>query len=117
MAMGKEGLEVKWSKIKIWTLGNKAKRACKNSEEVKFRNSKEIQMQSLESQNQGVTNLPPLGKSRPQDSVAQETSKDMRISENLLFPRWLPPQCDDSIAPYKTLSLCCGWSSPSHPKF
>src|SRR3954463_3564105 len=67
--------------------------------------------------NQGVTNLPPLGKSHPRDSVAQETSKDMRISENLLFPRWLPPRYDDSKAPYKTLSLCCGWFSPSHPIF
>src|SRR3954466_13876646 len=53
MAMGKEDLEVNWSKIKIWTLGNKAKRACKNSKEVKFRNSREIQMQSLESQKPG----------------------------------------------------------------
>jgi hypothetical protein len=60
MAMGKEGLEVKWSKIKIWTLGNKAKRACKNSEEVKFRNSKEIQMQSLESQKPGCHKPTPL---------------------------------------------------------
>src|SRR3954469_25107391 len=57
MAMGKEGLEVNWSKIKIWTLGNKTKRACKNSEEVKFRNSREIQMQSLESQKPGCHRL------------------------------------------------------------
>src|SRR3954466_11409623 len=58
MAMGKEGLEVNWSKIESWTLGNKAKRACRNSEEVKFRNSKEIQMQSLESQKPGCNNRP-----------------------------------------------------------
>src|SRR4051812_39730095 len=53
MAMGEGGLEVNWSKIKIWTLGNKAKRACKIQKEFKSSNSREIQMQSLEGQKPG----------------------------------------------------------------
>ena len=57
MAMGKEGLEVNWSKIKIWTLGNKAKRVCNSSKRIQIQKFKRKPNANKKSKNQGVTRL------------------------------------------------------------
>ena len=56
MAMGEGGLGVHWSKIKIWTLGNKAKRACKFKQKISNpATPKKTKCKVRKAKNQGVT--------------------------------------------------------------
>ena len=61
MAKGKGGLGANWSKIKIWTIGNKAKRACKLKKSSNPETPEKSKCKVQKAKNQGVTNLPPLG--------------------------------------------------------